>query len=222
MKHKFWSSFIGCILVLLGVSLLGNACGWWEFGFTGWWAFLLIVPALYWMSRRGPNFGNIFLLLLGVLFLGEAYNLLGRHVTVWALVFPLFVILIGLDTLIKSFTRDRRRQKLHANTQEYPIYHVIFTSKKDVNKTTDLKGAELSAFCSKLIVDLREAKVNQDIQLDIDNVCSVVLVYVPGNVSVNIDGDNLFGGVTNHSTGIGEYSVSIRSSCMFGSIHIYD
>lgn len=223
MKNKFWSSFIGCILILLGVTWLGNVSGWWDFGlFTGWWSFILIVPALYWISQRGPNFGNVFLLMLGILCLGESYDLLGQHVSVWSLILPLFVILLGLDTLVKSFTRGRKLKNLHASNQEYPIYHVIFTSKTDVNKTQDLKGAELSALGSKLIVDFREANVTQNIQIQIDNVCSTVLVYVPGNVCVNIDGDNLFGGVTNHSTGTGAYSMSIRCSCVFGSIHIYD
>lgn len=120
MKNKFWSSFVGCILILLGVTWLGNVAGWWEFGlFTGWWSFILIVPALYWISQRGPNFGNVFLLMLGVLCLGEAYHLLGKHVTVWSLVLPLFVILLGLDTLVKSFTRGRKLKSLHATNQEY-------------------------------------------------------------------------------------------------------
>ncbi len=223
MKHKFWSSFIGCILVFIGVSLLGDVLGFWEFGlFAGWWSFLLIVPALYWISQRGPSVGNLFLLILGLLFLANAYRLLGRNVSVWSLALPLLIILIGLDVLIKSFTRSRKMQALHASDQDFPYYHVFFTSKKDVNQTQDLKGAEMSAIGSKLIVDFRGAHVNQDIQMRIDNVCATVLVYVPSNVSVSIDGDNLFGGVTNHTTGNGTHSISIRCSCIFGSIHIYD
>lgn len=99
---------------------------------------------------------------------------------------------------------------------------MIFTSKTDVNKTQDLKGAELTALGSKLIVDFREAQITQNIQIEIDDVCSTVLLYLPSNVSVNIDGDNVFGGVTNHCTSTGAYSVSIRCSCVFGSIHVYN
>lgn len=222
MKNKFWSSFIGCILVLLGVSRLGDAIGWWTFGFTGWWAFCLIVPSLYWISRRGPNLANVFVLVLGIFFLGEAYDLLGKHVSVWSLMLPLFVILLGLDTLLKSFSRGFKLRRLGADIRDYPIYHVIFTSKKDVNLSPDLQGAELSAWGSKLTLDLREAAVNRDIRIDIDNVCSTVLLYVPKNVTVNVDGDNILGGVTNHSTHIGSHSLSVRCSCILGSIHIFD
>ncbi|HZL05887.1 MAG TPA: hypothetical protein VFE45_10810, partial [Coriobacteriia bacterium] len=96
MRSKITATVIGVALIALGVVLSGTSLGWWDADifFDGWWTLFLIVPAVVSIFGNGPNVGNLVLLAVGLALLADAQRLLGS-VSVWSLIGPLVIVVIG-------------------------------------------------------------------------------------------------------------------------------
>ncbi|MBU1144924.1 MAG: hypothetical protein KJ971_03575 [Firmicutes bacterium] len=90
--------FLGVIILIFGVVFLLQRLGYIPdtIFFEGWWTLLLIIPAIFSMSKQGVTTGNTVLLVLGVFFLLDArgWNLSGYLV-------PVLLIALGVGILLK-------------------------------------------------------------------------------------------------------------------------
>jgi len=62
-------------------------------------------------------------------------------------------------------------------------------------------GARLDAFCGGLRLDLREAVINEDEEIDIHTFLGGVELFVPDNVNIVVNSHSFIGGVGNETAG---------------------
>ena len=159
MRSKVTAVVFGIALVALGVVLSGNTLGWWsaDVFFEGWWTLFLIVPAIASIIGNGPNAGNLILLAIGALLLADAQRLLG-DVSVWSLLLPVVVIILGVSVLWKALVGPR----LPTDAEGCPIHpgnrlNAIFTGTTAAYTGLPFNGAVTLAMFGGLDVDLRGA-----------------------------------------------------------------
>ena len=118
----------------------------------------------------------------------------------WAMYFCIFILLyVGVHLIIISYRRDpdqwlqrplptgeegkRIRCSAHYGGDEY-VYH-----------GETFHGAQLDAFCGGIRLDLREAVIHEDEEIDIHTFLGGVELLVPKNVNVVTKSRSFIGGV---------------------------
>ncbi|MBN2504223.1 MAG: hypothetical protein JXB20_02645 [Bacilli bacterium] len=90
--------FLGILLIVFGVIFLLDRLGILPVNvfFQGWWTLLLILPAIYSMTKQGVTAGNSILLAIGVFFFLDenGWNIKG-------FVIPSILIIFGIALLIR-------------------------------------------------------------------------------------------------------------------------
>lgn len=82
-------------------------------------------------------------------------------------------------------------------------------------------GARLDAFCGALRLDLREALITEDEEMDIHTFLGCVELFVPSNVNVIVKSHSFIGGVGNETAGHsipGAPCIHIAASNFLGSV----
>jgi len=91
-------NFLGIMILVFGIIFLLQKLDILPVAifFTGWWTLLLIIPALFSMSKQGVTVGNAVLLILGIFFFfnERGWNLSG-------FLMPAILIAIGIGLLLK-------------------------------------------------------------------------------------------------------------------------
>ena len=122
----------------------------------------------------------------------------------WATYFCIFVVLyVGVHLIIDSYRRDpdqwlqrplpigedgkRIRCSVHYGGDEY------------VYRGETFHGARLDAFCGGIRMDLREAVITEDEEIDIHTFCGGIELFVPTHVNVVVQSRSFIGGVGNHA-----------------------
>ena len=124
----------------------------------------------------------------------------------WCMYFCIFVLLyVGVHLIIDSFRGDsdqwlqrplpigedgkRIRCSAHYGGDKY-VYH-----------GETFHGARLDAFCGGIRMDLREAVITEDEEIDIRTFCGGIEIFVPTTVNVDVKSQSFIGGVGNHARG---------------------
>ena len=122
----------------------------------------------------------------------------------WAMYFGIFILLyVGAHLVVDSYRRDpdqwlqrplpigeagkRICCSAHYGGDEY-VYH-----------GETFHGARLDAFCGGIRLDLREAVINEDEEIDIHTFCGGIELFVPTTVNVEVKSRSFIGGVGNHA-----------------------
>ena len=123
----------------------------------------------------------------------------------WAMYFCIFILLyVGVHLIIDSYRRDsdqwlqrplpigedgkRIRCSVHYGGDEY-VYH-----------GETFHGARLDAFCGGIRLDLREAVITEDEEIDIHTYFGGIELFVPTTVNIEVKSQSFIGGVGNHAT----------------------
>ena len=94
----------------------------------------------------------------------------------WTMYFCIFILLyVGVHLIIDSYRRDPDQwlQRFH--------------------------GARLDAFCGGIRMDLREAVITEDEEIDIHTFCGGIELFVPTHVNIEVKSRSFIGGVGNHA-----------------------
>ena len=93
-------------------------------------------------------------------------------------------------------------------SQTYKLTKLInsYETKNDYWNSVDcgemFHGARLDAFCGGIRMDLREATITEDEEIEIHTFCGGVELFVPQTVNVEVKSRSFIGGVGNHATRI--------------------
>ncbi len=222
--------FIGLVVVAIGIGYLGNALWNWDFRifFDGWWTLFLIVPAIYSLIKWRINLFSILLLITGVALLLNAQGLLAAGF--WAVFLPALVIVFGLYIIfgrlinrkVKSFDSIVRNKRLGGDTSSCPEYTAVFGESHVKNVSSSLLGGEATAIFGSVTLDLREAKINQNIIFDANAVFGGVEIFAPDDVKVELTGLPIFGGFSDKSLRGARSGNILKINCFaaFGGITI--
>ena len=82
------------------------------------------------------------------------------------------------------------------------IYIVHYGGDEYVYRGEVFHGARLDAFCGGIRMDLRNATITEDEEIEIHTFCGGVELIVPQTVNVEVKSRSFIGGVGNHATHI--------------------
>ena len=233
---------IGGILVALGVLLLLSNTEVinldWGWGFVvTWWPILLIVWGLWELVSGGFRFRMwpIILLLLGIGFQLSALNLWEWDFSV---VWPAFIVIVGLGILLGRRRRraDRRERQSGTiiegttapRTGSGGPWRAVFNSIEESFAGQDFRGGEVEANFGNVALDLRDSVlVGESARLNVNFTFGGLHLRVPPSWRVNFDSVNThFGHVqdnraqTSQATPEGE--LTITGTVTFENLEVSD
>ena len=163
--------------------------------------------------------------LIGLLFIAAAGWKLGN---MWGLiqndwlwqqswteyVAPALLFYLGGDLIINSFRRNRdqwlQRPVPHTEDGRRICCSVRYGGDEYVYHGEPFHGANLDAFCGGIRLDLRNALITEDEEIEIHTCIGGVEVYVPSHVNVVVNSRSFIGGVSNKSM----RNADVNSPCL--------
>ena len=234
MKKDYSALIWGLIFVVVGIIFGGNALNIWDIDifFPGWWTLFLIIPGLISMVRYGFNWGSGILVIIGLVLLFDALDIIDDGV-IWKLIFPLVLVAVGIS-IIASFFRTGTKKGIKSeeysksksykyDSTQYPRYTAILGGGDYKNNTEDLKGVVAEAIWGGLSIDLRDAKITEDIVLELTAVLGGIDIFIPDNVRVEIiSGVPVLGGFEHkiNRNAISGPKVRIKYTAVLGGIEV--
>ena len=234
MKKDYSALIWGLIFVVVGIIFGGNALNIWDIDifFPGWWTLFLIIPGLISMVRYGFNWGSGILVIIGLVLLFDALDIIDDGV-IWKLIFPLVLVAVGIS-IIASFFRTGTKKGIKSeeysksksykyDSTQYPRYTAILGWGDYKNNTEDLKGVVAEAILGGLSIDLRDAKITEDIVLELTAVLGGIDIFIPDNVRVEIiSGVPVLGGFEHkiNRNAISGPKVRIKYTAVLGGIEV--
>lgn len=228
-RDKLTNVIWGILFIIVGLGIAGNVMNLWEFSifFPGWWTLFIIIPCALGIIREGFNLGNATGLVIGVLLLLQTrYDLIDFNI--WKLTIPVILVLIGAKLLFQGVTRNRidtghmlYGEGANGNAPKGG-YSAIFSS-NNIYENEIFRGTNLDAIFGGIKLDLREAIIESDIEINATAVFGGIDIYLPENVNLKVRDVPIFGGVSQkRSKNVipGAPVVYLNSTCMFGGIDI--
>ena len=221
MRKRISSVLWGLIFIAAGIGIVGHMAGAWEFHllFAGWWTLFIIVPAVLGMIEHGIRIGNSIGLVLGVALLACCQGWLPWEVLSRMLV-PTVMILIGGILVFKNlFHLNLGRVKV---PNEKRMEELVVFSGKNLVVQDQFYGMDSEAIFGGLTIDLRGAKIEENISIDAMAVFGGVDILLPANVSVKLSDLSLFGGCSNsrNYSPVDGPTVYVNATALFGGVEV--
>lgn len=206
---------IGTIIILVGLGLLLTAAGVKNVpSLDVWWPIILIVVGLLsWRSNPRMFFWPMILIALGVVFLLSNLNALSGDV--WNYIWPFMIILLGFNFLVGK----RWASKMHEGSGRHVF--AAFSGREE-KITGDFSKGEASAWFGGSKLDLREAKLADQSEIDVYAAFGGIEILVPQGVKVITRVTPIFGGTSNKTLvdGSSVKTITISGTVMFGGVDI--
>ncbi len=218
----------GLVLVAVGVILGGNAMGWFNIDvfFDGWWTLFIIVPcAIGFVTEPGERIGHLIGLAVGVFLLLGCLDVLSFD-TLWKLVFPIVVILVGLCMIFKnvfSTKFNESTKKLNEKINKDDEVGAVFGGQNVDMNGEEFKGRNINAVFGGVKFDLRKAKIKEDAVINASAIFGGIDILVPDDVVVVTKSNSLFGGVSNKKSSEakeGAPTIYVNGMAIFGGVEI--
>ena len=237
MRNKLSNALWGLFLIIVGLGFAGDVMDLWNFElfFKGWWTFLIIVPCFISMVQNGfsvaPTIGFIIGVMLFVNYRVDLNFDMGR------LIVPAVLILIGIRIMLQGSFRKKHKffdQNINNNINNNPNpgqpftganraeYSAVFSSNR-IHVTDNFTGTNVNAIFGGLVLDLRDAQITSDVEVNATAVFGGIDIFVPRGVKIKTNNVPIFGGVSNKTSQSAEPNaptIYLNATCMFGGIDI--
>lgn len=222
-KNILW----GIVLVIIGVIVGLNALNITNIDifFNGWWTLFIIIPSLIGLLNEKDKTGNIIGLIIGIVLLLGVQNIINFDL-IWKLILPMIIIIFGLSLIFgNTFNNkiNKEIKKINNKKGKNEEYCSTFSQQKIDFDDEEFKGASLTAVFGGITLDLRKAKINEDVVIDTTSVFGGIDIYVPDNIKIKVKSTSIFGGVDNKKSkndNEKEHIIYINASCIFGGVDI--
>lgn len=215
MKKNVESKIWGVVIILVGIIYLGNIFTWWDVKifFKGWWTLFIIIPSIIGLFKK-EWVSSLLGLSIGALLLFASNSLIE-----WNLVGKLFIsivlIVVGISILFKP-----KFKNVNKNDKGLPEFIGLFSG-NEPKITDEFKGASIKSIFGGVDLDLSNAIIKEDIQIDCISIFGGTDIRLPKNVNAKYSGVPVFGGIEDKS----EHSkkgpiVLINYVCVFGGIDL--
>ena len=227
MRNKLSNVLWGLFFVIVGVGIAGNIFDLWNFRlfFAGWWTLFIIIPCFIGMIQNGVGSGSTIGFIIGVLLLSSHY--VGRDLV--KLIIPAIFVFIGLRLIFRDLFRRKPKvydNPIYTDNQNFKSsseYSAIFASNNIDVKDQHFTGTSLNSIFGGIVLDLRDAIIDHDVEINATAIFGGIDIYVPRGVRVKVNNVPIFGGVSNKAdkfTEPGAPTIYVCSTCMFGGIDI--
>ncbi len=221
MRKRISNTLWGLLFIAIGIGVVGDMAGAWEMHrlFAGWWTLFLIVPAVFSIIGNGVRIGNSIGLVVGLALLACVRGYLPWEVLSQMLL-PTVMILIGGIMIFKNlFHWNLGKVKV---PNEKRLDELVVFSGKNLIVNDEFYGMSAEAVFGGLTIDLRNAKIEQNISIDALAVFGGVDILVPANVTVKLSDMSLFGGCCNENKNqpVGGPVVYVNATALFGGVEV--
>ena len=242
MRNKLSNGLWGLFFILIGVGIAGNVMNIWDFHlfFDGWWTLLIIIPFFISMIQTGFSTGSTIGFIIGLLLLMN-YQI-DFNFSIWQLIIPVILVFIGIRIMFQGAFRKRinydHNYSAGANAgmnngmnggtgtnytnSNKGEYSAVFSS-NHIHITEVFFGTSLNSAFGAIVLDLRDAQITGDVEINASAIFGGIDIYLPNNVKVKTSSVPIFGGVSNkhtQATDPGAPTVYLNATCMFGGIDI--
>ncbi|MBR6505875.1 hypothetical protein IKT18_03535 [Candidatus Saccharibacteria bacterium] len=224
IKGVMW----GLVLVALGIIMGGNALGWFNIDlfFDGWWTLFIIIPcAIGIITEKGERIGNLAGLIIGVLLLLACQGVIAFEM-LWQIVLPVAIILIGVAMICKNLFNhkfDEQIEKLNKKILNDGEIGAVFSGQNINLSNEEFKGKTVKAIFGGLQLDLRNAKIKEDVVINATATFGGIDIFLPDDVVVKVKSNSVFGGVSNKKDNKAKEkapTVYVNGTAVFGGIEI--
>ncbi len=221
MRKRISNTLWGILFILLGIGIVGDMAGVWEINllFAGWWTLFLIIPAVLGILGNGIRIGNTICLVLGLALLACCRGLLPWEVLSRMLVPTVMIIIGGVMVFKNLFHLNLGRVKV---PNEKRLEELVVFSGKNLLVQDQFYGMSGEAVFGGLTIDLRGAKIEENISIDALAVFGGVDILLPANVSVKLSDISLFGGCSNSRNykPVDGPTVYVNATALFGGVEV--
>lgn len=140
---------------------------------------------------------------------------------------PVLLLYIGAELIIYSYSHNRsqwlQRPVPQGEDGKRMCCAVRFGADEYIYRGEPFHGARLDAFCGGLRLDLREAAISEDEEIDIHTYLGGVELLVPANVNVVVKSHSFIGGVGDQTGGPvipGAPCIHITASNYMGGVSV--
>ena len=220
-KSFIWGLILVTLGILLGVKQFVDI----DIFFDGWWTLFIIVPSFINLFFDEDKTGSLIGVVIGVLLLLSMQDLFDFDI-LWKLLLPIIIVIIGLSMIFKNcFNKDLndKIKKLNSSKNNDSECFAAFSGQKLNYSNQEFNGKTLSAIFGGIDMDLREAKINDDVVINTTSVFGGIDIFVPSNVKVVVKSNSIFGGVSNkkkNSVDDKSKTIYINATCLFGGVDI--
>ena len=222
-KNILW----GIVLVIIGVIVGLNALNITNINifFNGWWTLFIIIPSLIGLLNEKDKTGNIIGLIIGIVLLLGVQNIIDFDL-IWKLILPVIIIIVGLSLIFGNNLNKKINneiKKINNKKGKNEEYCSTFSEQKIDFDDEEFKGVSLTAVFGGITLDLRKAKINEDVVINTTSVFGGIDIYVPDNIKIKVKSTSIFGGVDNKkikNDNEKEHIIYINASCIFGGVDI--
>lgn len=222
----------GILLVIAGVVLLLDQMNIIEVGdliSTYWPSILILMGLIGLVSKDSSTLSNLVVLGLGVFFLLR--NLGYINISIWQILWPSILIIIGLSIIFDKGTRKHKSEvdpekweKENIVNEEVIDYFTIFSGIENSNYSKSFRGGKITALFAGIELDLRDAQIkDKTAVLSITAIFGGVDIIVPSHWNVEVQATPILGGVEKHT----QYNrdenaptLKINGTAIFGGIEI--
>ena len=117
---------------------------------------------------------------------------------------PILLLIIGVELIVTSYQRNPeqwlQRPVPQGEDGKRINCAVRFDGDEYIYRGEPFHGACLDAFFGGLRLDLRQAVIAEDEEIDIHTFCGGIELYVPAHVNVVVKSRSFLGGIGNHAT----------------------
>ena len=213
---RFW---IGLVLLTLGVLGIFDATGTFESSeiIDDWWPVAIIgAGILGMMSQRRVSLGPVIITAIGFVLLADQQKWTSED-----LVGPVILVVIGLAVLAGATRRGRLW--IGGFDGERPL--ALFGGSKVKDHSEHLTHAEVTAVFGGAELDLREAHIDKEADVEATAIFGGVDILVPRGWRVSLGGLPIFGAYEDKTEGNGSLStdapkLNVRATAIFGGIDV--
>lgn len=219
-KSTATSAIWGLIIVLLGVGFLLNSFDVLNFGsFIGtYWPLILVIIGVSELIQKKYNSALIFIL-LGLIFQLAALDQF--DINVWAIVWPVIVIIIGINVIYRAIVRN----KIQSDDKEKVTSTAAFGAIEKNITSDDFRSATLNGIFGGAKVNLKNAKISKKgAVIDAMALFGAVEIIVPKDTPVKLSTTNILGGSEDKRSSEGidlsKPAITVQGLAMFGGIEV--
>ena len=152
---------------------------------------------------------GIVLVAMGLLKLGDMFNIVEVD-WLWqqpwtAYVAPVATVWLGLNFIFHRSHKHEQQflQRPVPSTEEGKriVCRTRYGGDEYIYHGETFHGASLDVFCGAIRLDLRNAAIVEDEEIDIHNTCGGVELIVPQTVNVSVQSHSFMGGIENQALG---------------------
>lgn len=225
MRKRITSIIIGILALALGIVLVGNIAGFWDFElfFDGWWTVVVMAIALISIVSDKPNIFNVYFLLFGGAMLLRACGVIKKDVNGWLIAVALLVIAVGIKMIISAIFKSSNVSTGYTDAGKAYCPNecsTTFSEQKLNFSGMEFTNANYEVAFGKLTIDLRGATFAENAFMSIEAAFGSAVILVSQDTQVKVSREAVFGSVKNDAEATAEKALNVKAEAVFGSVEI--